>query len=238
MVHLPEAYDESFFFVDTMECPISSTVFDYLRVRTKAVRPVSRDSDFYVRYRGTDPSLYSITVCPGCAYAAYRDDFDDLNEDERAAIRAARDDRKTRSQLSLCGLRGLQDGILATELALECYALRRPNDRRHAVLLHRRAWAERERGDATTELEYLAKARDAYQRAFERDSDITDESAVRAAYLIGDLCLRLGNPVDGARWLETAVRVPESKAQSGLLRMARERLYDARQAYNEQKRTG
>ena len=89
VIHLSEPFDETFFFVDTMECPISGTVFDYLRVRTKAVRPIARDSDFYVRYRGTDPSLYSIIVCPGCAYAAYRDDFDDLLEEERAALWAA-----------------------------------------------------------------------------------------------------------------------------------------------------
>lgn len=236
--HIKDAYDEGFFFVDTMECPISGTVFDYLRVRTKAVRPIARDSDFYVRYNGTDPALYSLIVCPGCGYTAYRDDFDDLVEEERSAIWASREARLTRLSGSLCGLRNLQDGVLATELALECYAQRRPNERRRAVLLHRRAWAERERGDLAAELQYLGAARDAYRTAFERDAAISDEAAVRAAYLIGDLCLRLGQPSEAARWLETAVRVPESKSQSGLIRMARERLYDARQLLNEQKKAG
>jgi len=238
VIHLAEPFDESFFFVDTVECPISGTVFDYLRVRTKAVRPVSRDSDFYVRYHGTDPALYSLIVCPVCRYAAYRDDFDDLTDDERAAIWSTREERTARAPRSLCGLRSPQDGILATELAVECYGLRRPNERRHAVLMHRRAWAERERGDTAAELVYLEQARESYQKAFERDAGISDEAAARAAYLIGDLWLRLGRPTEAARWLETAVRVPDSKAHSGLIRMARERLYDARQTYNEQKQAG
>lgn len=233
---IKDTFDEEFFFVDTIECPISGTVFDYLRVRTKAVRPVSRDSDFYVRYKGTDPALYSLIVCPGCGYTAYRDDFDDLTDEERTMLFASREARTARLPKSLCGLRSAQDGVLATDLALECYAQRRPNERRHAVLLHRRAWAERERGDTAAELKYLGAAREAYQGAFERDSHISDESAVRAAYLIGDLWLRLGEPTEAARWLETAVRVPEAKSQTGIIRMARERLYDARQLLGQQRK--
>jgi len=235
VLRVEPGFDEEFFFVDTMECPISGTVFDYLRVRTKAVRPVSRDSDFYVRYRGIDPALYSLIVCPGCGYAAYRDDFDDLLDEERATLWATREERTAQLSHSLSGLRSPEDNVLATELALMCYAQRRANDRRRAVLLHRRAWAERDSGSAETEATYLGAAREAYQSAFERDAAISDESAVRAAYLIGDLWLRLGEPVEAVRWLETAIRVPASKSQSGLIRMARERLYDARQTFNEQR---
>lgn len=85
-------------------------------------------------------------------------------------------------------------------------------------------------GDTPAEMRYLGAAREAYQVAFERDAGISDESAFRTAYLIGDLWLRLGNPAEAGRWLETAIRVPETKSQSGLIRLARERLHDAREA--------
>ena len=201
-------------------------------------RPISRDSDFYVRYRGIDPALYSLLVCPGCGYTAYHDDFDDLNDDERAALEATREERVSVLERSLCGIRTPEDNVVATDLALRCYAQRRPNDRRRAVLLHRRAWAERERGDAAAEIPFLSAAREAYQSSFERDAGISDESAVRAAYLIGDLWLRLGDPIEASRWLETAIRVPGAKNQSGLVRLARERLFDARQLFAEQRRVG
>lgn len=228
-------FDPEFFFVDSITCPVSGTEFDYLRVRTRSVRPVSRDSDFFVRYRSLDPAHYSILVCPSCGYAAYRDDFQDISEQERALLWEARETRLAIMEHSLTGLRPAGDAVRVADLALHSYALRRANERRRAVLLHRRAWIERERGDADAEREFLTGARDAYRSAYERDSAISEESAMRAAYLIGDLTLRLGDPLEGSRWLETATRSPEAKQQSGLARMARERLYDARRLLDEKK---
>jgi hypothetical protein len=73
----------------------------------------------------------------------------------------------------------------------------------------------------------LEKARDAYRRSFERDDAISDESAMRVAFLIGDLSMRLDEPRVGAQWLDTATRFPRAKQSSVLERSARERLSDA-----------
>ncbi|MSQ31546.1 MAG: DUF2225 domain-containing protein [Dehalococcoidia bacterium] len=78
----------------------------------------------------------------------------------------------------------------------------------------------------------LLHARDAYRSAFEGDTTISAEGALRAAYLIGDLTLRLGDALEAARWFEIATRSPQAASQSGLVRMARERLHDARTALN------
>ncbi len=118
---------------------------------------------------------------------------------------------------------------MVLELAMQSYALRRPNERRHAVLLHRRAWLARASGDSEGEVEWLRRARDAYQEAYERDPDVSDEGALRAAYLIGGLTLRLGDPLAAGRWLEVCLKSGASE-QSGLVRMARDRLHDAREA--------
>jgi uncharacterized protein (DUF2225 family) len=123
--------------------------------------------------------------------------------------------------------------VTTLELAQMCYQHRRANERRSAVLLHRRAWLERERGDEVAERNWLTKARDAYRRSFELDGQISEESAMRVAYLLGDLSLRLGEPHEGARWLETATRFPKAKSQSGLERVARDRLSDARKLLAE-----
>jgi hypothetical protein len=66
-------------------------------------------------------------------------------------------------------------------------------------------------------------------QAFELDTDLTDAAAARAAYVIGDLSLRLDDPLEGSRWLESCVRMPELAEQKGLDRMARDRLRDARE---------
>ena len=69
-----------------------------------------------------------------------------------------------------------------------------------------------------------------YVRVYEQDPDIQDASTMRVAYLIGDLALRLGDIESARRWLLECVNMKTAARQEGLLRMARERLDDARGA--------
>jgi uncharacterized protein (DUF2225 family) len=233
VTRLTAAYDEVFFFKDTTQCPACETHFEYLRVRTVGIRPEKRDSDFHVTYRSDDPTRYGVVVCPTCSYAATHEDFATLRPEERKAIVANRQARGRYDYPNLGGPRTLEETVTTLELAQMCYQHRRANERRSAVLLHRRAWLERERGDEAAERDWLTKARDAYRRSFELDGQISEESAMRVAYLLGDLSLRLGEPHEGARWLETATRFPKAKSQSGLERVARDRLSDARKLLAE-----
>ncbi len=150
-----------------------------------------------------------------------------MTEEECVALRAAAPERQSDLVSNVAGVRSTDDTEHVVRLALACYARRRPNERRRAALLHRLAWIERERGNEAAELGLLSEARDTYRLAFERDTNISDEGAMRAAYLIGDLTLRLGDAVQAARWFEITTRSPEARNQSGLVRMARDRLYDA-----------
>lgn len=233
LTKLSVEYDESFFFKDSEECPACGSRFECLRVRTAGVQPQHRDSDFHVTYRSDDPARYGILVCPTCSYAATHEDFSSLPPDEREAIVANSQARGRYDYPNLGGPRTAEDAIVAFELAQSCYAVRAPSPRRDAGLLHRRAWLERERGDEVAEREWLSQARDAYRQSFELDGDISEESAMRVAYLIGELSLRLDEPILGAQWLETAVRFPEAKRQTGLARQARDRLSDARKLLAE-----
>lgn len=226
---LPRLVDDQFFFVDHAECPICGTGFEYLRIRTRGLRPGHRDSDLRVAYLTNDPTWYALIVCPGCSYTSYHDDFNALDAVECERLTAATQQRLAVLSRPLTGHRSAEDAELALELAMECYGLRHPNVRRRAVLLHRRAWLARAKGDLQTELTWLERARDAYQYAFERDPEVSDEGALRAAYLIGDLTLRLGDPHSASRWLEVCTK-NAGKDQSGLVRMARDRLFDARKA--------
>lgn len=220
--------NEAFFFLDTATCPVDGTHFEFVRVRTRAVRPAARDTDFHVRYTSVDPTHYSVVVCPACGFASYLDDFDAIDDETRARLWADRAARLPLLGHQLSGARTMQDAITVLDLAIRCYDLRGGGPSREAVLFHRRAWIEREAGNRVAEAEWLRRAREAYRGAFEQDSRLTDDSALRAAYLVGDISLRLDEPNEGAPWLETVIRRADSKTQSGLIRMARERLHDAR----------
>ncbi len=227
LVPIEGPYDTEMFFVDTATCPVSQTHFEFLRVRTRAVRPAERESDFHVRYHSIDPTRYGVVVCPSCAYASYWDDFAKMDEGVRARLWEDREARASIARGPLSGMRDADAAVRVLELAMRCYDLRGANDSRRAVLQHRRAWLERDAGNAGTERSWLIRARDSYQRAFEHDTRISEEAAARVAYLVGDISVRLGEYQEAAQWLETAVRVAP-KTASGIMRTARDRLQDVR----------
>ncbi|MEZ4502253.1 MAG: DUF2225 domain-containing protein [Dehalococcoidia bacterium] len=232
-IALPDpAFDERVFFADDVTCPVCDTTFEHLRVRLGAVRPTGRESDFQTRYRGTDPTLYTITVCPHCAYAAYAEEFGDVSASERQALLQGASARGGSERRNLCGVRSPDDAAESFEVALECYRSRSAGQRRLAGLLHRRAWLERSRGDEAREREFLTSAVEAYRSAYEADKTMTDASATRAAYLLGDLYLRLGALDEAGRWLEICLH-GKHDAQSGILRMARERMFECRTLLEE-----
>jgi len=219
--------DPKTFFLDTAKCPVSGTHFQFVRVRTSAVRPKERESDFHVRYEGVNPTWYGIVVCPVCGYAAYLDDFEVVDDAARTRLAADRDERATSLARPLSGVRSLQDAATALELGMRCYEARDASGSRRAVLQHRRAWLEREAGNATTERSWIVRARDSYEQAFQSDKRLSEEAAARIAYLVGDLGERLGDLPGAARWLETAVRAAPA-GSVGIARTARDRLQDVR----------
>lgn len=229
-VPLRASFDESRFFVDDIRCPVSGTTFQYLRVRAGGVRPRSRQSDFQIVYQDVDPTWYSVIVCPQCSYAAYLDDFRQLGTAERRDLVANQTVRDEFGRPYLCGVRTLDEAKVAFDLGLAAYRVRGASARREAGILHRLGWLERARGDAEAEGRLLRAARDAYRHAYERDGDMNDAAAMRAAYIIGDLSLRIGEPQEAGRWLLSCVQTPAADQHSGLVRMARERLGEARRA--------
>lgn len=226
--------DTKIFFMDTANCPVSGTRFQFVRVRTRVVRPKERESDFHVRYDDVNPTWYGIVVCPVCAYAAYQDDFATLDEAARARLW---DDREPRSAFvthPLTGSRTLEDAVTAIDLAIRCYEARGASDSRRAVLQHRRGWLERESGNASAERTWITRARDSYERAFKEDKRLSEEAAARIAYLVGDLSDRLGDRQTAAQWLETATRVAPA-GSAGIARTARDRLQDVRESIKRER---
>jgi uncharacterized protein (DUF2225 family) len=175
-----------------------------------------------------------VTVCPHCSFAAYAEEFGDVSETERAALTEHRAVREQLGRPQLCGERDLQQAAVALDLAIACADVRAAGDRRRAGLLHRRAWVERARGDEAAEQELLRQAVSAYRAAYEADKTIGDAAAVRAAYLIGDLYVRLDDIAEASRWLAACLQIKDS-GQTGVIRMARERMHDCRTRLEEQR---
>lgn len=138
---------------------------------------------------------------------------------------------------SVAGERDIEGEMLSLRIALACAETRGSGPQRIAGLVHRLAWLERSRADEAAERVLLQQVRDTYVSVYEQDPDIQDASAMRVAYLIGDLSLRLGDPGTARKWLLECVAMKTAERQEGLLRMARLRLDDAREAQHEAARS-
>jgi uncharacterized protein (DUF2225 family) len=176
-------------------------------------------------------------VCPHCAYASYLEDFTEVDANERRALLTTRSERLATLSEPIAGERDIEDGMTALRLALTCSETRGSGPRRIAGLVHRLAWLERSRGDEAAERMLLEQARETYVSVYEQDPDIQDASAMRVAYLIGDLSLRLGDAATARRWLLECIGMKTAERQEGLLRMARMRLDDSREAQHEAARS-
>ncbi|HEY8491776.1 MAG TPA: DUF2225 domain-containing protein [Dehalococcoidia bacterium] len=225
----PLQFNQEWFYTEQLRCPVCEAEFHALRVRSRAVNSVKRDSDFHYVYRSVNPLHYAVTVCPHCFYAAYNDDFATLTRAEAEALRAESDARRLEAvEADLRGERDPDAAIASFRLALQCYEKRKADGRRQAGLLHRIAWIERERGNQEREREYLAQALEVYQRAFETSTDISEDAAVTLCYLMGDLSLRLERYNEAVRWFSHVTRMPQAKKHPEILRLTRDRWAEVR----------
>ncbi|HEY3107398.1 MAG TPA: DUF2225 domain-containing protein [Chloroflexota bacterium] len=225
----PPTFDRQLFVARGVTCPVSNSRFAALSVRPEAAALKSRESDFHELYSGPSPLRYLIYVCPDCFFAAYPDDFSTLPPAELAAIRAQSPARRQLAAgRNLAGERQIEDASAAFRLAVDCYSLRAPNHQRLGGIYHRLAWLCRERADAANETRYLAEALQQYLTGIEQAQPPDPTVELMSLYLVGELHLRLGNPVEAIKWLQKASQHAAFRQQPEVQRLTRERWSEAR----------
>jgi uncharacterized protein len=228
------------FIVKTINCPACDDPFQTYYVRTAALRPKRRDSDFYVEWDGLNPEHYVVQVCPTCLYAAYRSDFGTLNEESRARMRGDAGERRERFGVhGFSGIRNVAAVQASYELALRCYAVRQY--RRYAIyasLCLHMAWLAREMRASDREKHYLNLALNYYQKSYTHDKLHDPEGEIRQTYLIGELSLQLGHLDEAIHWFNETVKHPEIDKSPGLESRARERWAAAREGSHLKRANG
>ncbi|MBI2941915.1 MAG: DUF2225 domain-containing protein [Chloroflexi bacterium] len=221
--------DEETFALKDLTCPVCRKTFPFPIVRSKHIRVIGRDTDFREVHGGVNPLHYAIGVCPQCLYAAFPEDFAPL---EPTVVNMLRDDElRRRAAFGGFDFSGARDASLAAqsyELALRCATLRRAGPDRRARLHHARAWIAREMQDAEAERGYLGQSLADYQYRLEHDHAMNADTEGALTYLLGDLSLRLGKPEEALNWLRAAIDHDSLKRKPALMRVARERLEEAR----------
>ena len=204
----------------TVNCPVCSKKFEVTKVRSKACKVQSRDTDMCVYYEGTNPILYDIWVCEHCGYASQQDKFNDINGRDSKAVLENISPRWTKR--SLAGERSVENGIEAFKLALLNLNVKKAKASEIARICIRIAWLYRLNKDER-EKEFLKFALRNYMEAYEKESfpaDKLDEST--CMYMIGELHRRTENYEEAIKWLSRLVSSPQARRNAKLLESARD----------------
>jgi len=217
-------------------CPVCQMKFVSLSLRSSAINLEKRESDFNCIYRGLNPLHYSIIVCPACKYAASTKLF--AKELSTALI-----NQLSQALMHLPGTktnfsaeRDLDTVLESFIMAIRSAQLKKSDPGELAGLLMGAAWISREAKRPEQEKTYLEEALKYYLQAFQKSaSHIGNLTDVQAAYLIGELYLRLGNYTEAVNWFNRTIINPNIKTNPTLEKQTREQWQIAREAANKQK---
>ncbi len=221
------------FYSKRFTCPVCAQEFKAKKVRSGAIRTASRDTDFYTKYVGENPSWYEVLVCPNCGYSAFEGSFPDLMPAQKALLEKTI--KPKWNPRDFCNERTLTETVEAHMLALICYQVIGAKKSVMGKLCLRLAWLNRE-VDEAKEKAFMESAVRNFEEAYtsERlDEDKANE--INVLYLLGELNRRLGKYTEAARWFGLLIADPELKKNRLMNIKVREQMSQTREDNNRAK---
>jgi len=201
-------------------CPVCKKKISITKVKSKACRVSSRDTDFCVYYEGLNPLWYEVWVCENCGYASQADKFEEIaDRDAKALLEKLAPKWKKRSY---SGERDIDNAIETFKLLLYNLQLRKAESSDYAKVCIRIAWLYRLKKDEK-EKEFIGHALKYYREAYEKERfpiDKLDENT--CLYMIGELNRRVGNYEEAVKWLSRLISSPDARRNPALIETARE----------------
>lgn len=211
----------------TIKCPVCSKSFDITKVKSKASRVASRDSDFCVYYEGINPIFYDAYVCENCGYASLSDKFETIRENDSKIIKENITPRWNKR--SFVGERTVDNALEAFKLTLYNMQLRKAKSSELAKVCIRIAWMYRIKKDEK-ETDFLKFALKNYVETYEKESLPADKlDEFTCMYMIAELNRRVGNTEEAVKWFSRLISSPEARKNPSLIEMARDQFQLAKE---------
>ncbi len=202
-------------------CPVCNREIEVTRVKTKACKVLSRDTDMCVHYENINVLFYDVWVCENCGYAALQDKFEGLFTRDIKAIKDNISSNWVRR--SFKGERDVNQAIEAFKLALLTLKVRNAKNSELAKVCLRIAWLYRFKESPNHELKYLNFALESYNEAYQKERFPLDKlDEITCMYIIAELFRRVGKYEDAILWFSRIVASPEARSKPSLMDMARE----------------
>lgn len=201
-------------------CPVCNRQIEVTKVKTRACKVQSRDTDMCVNYEGINVLFYDVWVCENCGYAALQDKFEGLFTRDIAVIRDKISSHWTKR--SFAGERDADHAIEAFKLALLTLKVRNAKNSEVAKICLRIAWLYRSKNDPK-ELEFLNFALNAYNDAYQNERFPLDKlDEITCMYIIAELFRRVGKFDDSTLWFSRIVSSAEARKNPKIMEMARD----------------
>lgn len=212
-----------------LTCPACESFFVLHTPKSRAYQLTRRDADFCPHYEGVNPLFYQVWVCPHCSYAAYKDHWKSLTEDERIAMRQVSGEATEGMRFDFSQPeRSLFAAILSFQLAYRCYARRMPRAYDHLGGIQLRlAWLCRIGNDRKREFQHMGAAMAHFAEAFDHGRNLTMSDG-KIAYMLGELNRRIGNGEAAVEWFMRAIKADPAKGE--VYRMSRDQLFEAKES--------
>lgn len=203
-----------------IKCPVCSKNFNITKVKAKACRVSSRDTDFCVYYEDLNPIFYDIWVCEHCGYASQGEKFEAINAKEQKLLLEKLAPRWTKR--SFAGERNVDMAIEAFKLALLNLQVRHAKPSEFAKICIRLAWLYRLKKEQK-ELEFIKHALKYYSEAYEKERFPVDKlDEFTCLYMIGELSRRAGNYEEAVKWFSRLISSPDARRNPVLMETARD----------------
>ncbi len=214
-----------------VNCPSCKSIFTTQKVRTRRLKVLERQPDFYVKYEGVDPLYYQVWICPNCGFSATESEYTDLRRDERDLLYEKIS--KKWMQRDFGNVRTFEEAEESFKLALITAQLLKKSRGYIGSIFLKLGWLNRGKSEEK-ENEYLKSALDILEEAYQEEYfPIAGLNEVALSYLIGELHRRFGNTKEAIHWYAKALDHPEIKNNRQIQIRARDQWSLAREERNQ-----
>ena len=172
-------------------CPLCGNMFDsQLITSTNSFGPLH--SDFYREASGAQPICLFVHTCTNCGYTGFEGDFEPQSFSAEFGQLVAENITPE--------VKGRPIDVNGNYfLAALCAQWRGASAQELGRIYHMGAWCCRMRGDGAKEKFYLERAAENFEKALEAGQPAPEARAMYA-YLVGDICRRLGEAGRAEEW--------------------------------------
>ncbi|MFD2444486.1 DUF2225 domain-containing protein [Bacillus sp. CGMCC 1.16607] len=224
MTQISPLYDK------TYECMACSKNFSTKKVRSRFIKVLEYDTDFFPSYHSeeSNPIFYHINVCPNCGFSFSEDTNRYFRPNTLEMIKEKISNNW--NSLDYGGVRTLIDAINCYKLAIYTATIKMEKHIVLAGMYLRVAWLYRSLKNEEQEQRFMKLSLQEYILSYsEDDFRGTQVSEVKLLYLIAELSIRTSDYNQAVKYFSKVIERQKISVEPRIIEMAKDRWQEIRE---------